>query len=512
MHMLPFTTYVLVLKSLAFSPLFALEDEHLASAVRHGGHLQKSNNFGGLKIRAVYQAFPPYLAKSSDGSLSGISYELFEAIAAGLNVEVEYVPNPHPGDWGVQLENGSWTGMMKMVVDNEVDTVASGMNYSFIPRLKPIFNLGVTITGERAEAVLYTMPFSTDEVRLFVKRPDRSVISIGNHVNEFNTDAWILIAVTTALFVALAALARRVSCSHSQLEMPKAFISATASVARAVASKGGGDWPPKQGLGYRILALTAGLYGIFIYASYCGFLNGYLTLLIPAMTVHNLDDTLEHTAGITTWPRSSFTADLQHSPAGSKRRQVYERFVNDPQASMHSKSDGIANAAKRNYAFLTSRWSMAVSMQSSHRAYSLTPVPNYMFQIDSIAWPFNKNMSSLVTAINGEILAMKQHGIISKTFASYVKLASTCQANSEAKALGVANLYVPVFILAFGIILALSLSIAERTGMFSYATKLPKRDPLTAKLALAERFLSSQLLSPEEKLHSLRHLLANELN
>jgi len=364
------------------------------------------------------------------------------------------------------------------------------------------------VTLERSTATIFTLPLVDTTMAIFVRRPGRSVISIGNHVNEFDTPVWILVALTV-LTLALADIATRLATKgHDHL--PTTLTSSVASLARAVASKGGGDWPPKRGHAHRMLALTAGVFGVFVFANYCSFLNGYLTVLIPALTVKNVEDIYYNTAGLTQWSGSFVVAAMADNPEGSVKRKIYQKFQSDPQAPVRSALQGLANVAERNYALIDARLTGLLALRGSEYECDVMDVPNFSYATTSIALAFAKNLSSLAEAFDRHILDMKQNGVLDQIILRYVKPSTVTQeqCGSGVAPLGRSNLFVPIFILAVGVAAALVFALAERLTSSVYPPKFtPQASSTQVKISLATNVLASRSLEPDQKLDLLQQLL-----
>lgn len=59
------------------------------------------------KIRCAYYTWPPYISKNlKTGQLEGFSYDMTEAVAKSLNLEVEWTVELNPGDQVTALQSG----------------------------------------------------------------------------------------------------------------------------------------------------------------------------------------------------------------------------------------------------------------------------------------------------------------------------------------------------------------------------------------------------------------------
>jgi len=318
------------------------------------------------------------------------------------------------------------------------------------------------VTPGRAEEVHYTLPLSDSEMAIYVQRTGRSVISIGNHLNEFDTLVWILAFLTFVILVVLDIF--MTNRATPEATFSTVFSSTMASVTRAMASKAGGQYPPKRGASHRILALTAGLFGVFIFAAYCGFLNGYLTVLIPAYKVRNVEDIYEHSNGLVQWEGSFILSELASYSEGHVRRRIYDKWLEDEDAKLSTDwRDGFEKVAKRNYALIKARHISRMELRGSDLECQVMEVPNHSARIISIALAFSRQHEELAKAFNREIMRMRQSGELTHISSRYMPddgSKGRCN-DDDVQPLGYSNLYVPVFILSVGFGASLVLSLLE---------------------------------------------------
>ena len=92
-----------------------------------------------------------------------------------------YVRANPVGVWGAQTENGSWTGMVRSIVDGDVTTSVAGTG----------------VTAERFAVLDYPSLSVKSNPRVFVRRPKATDLSVGGYVDEFTNGGW------TSLFLYL---------------------------------------------------------------------------------------------------------------------------------------------------------------------------------------------------------------------------------------------------------------------------------------------------------------------
>ena len=120
-------------------------------------------------IRAVHQSWPPLFYRPNDtGSetYSGYNFEVFETICASLGVKIEYIASRYRGVWAWKNPaNGTWIGMLRMLVDDEADACIAG----------------AAMTPERTEISDFTFATTHFASTIFVQTPSRKQANIDNN-------------------------------------------------------------------------------------------------------------------------------------------------------------------------------------------------------------------------------------------------------------------------------------------------------------------------------------------
>ncbi|XP_042213066.1 glutamate receptor-like isoform X1 [Homarus americanus] len=118
------------------------------------------------------------LGKSPPYRLVGPMVELMKIMTDKLNFCSEYIV-PVDRQFGTELENGTWTGMMGLLLRKEVDM--SGV----------IFTVG----EERARVIDFSVPLYMNEHVLSYKRPDLTP-DIAGFVKPYTIELWNVLLVT----------------------------------------------------------------------------------------------------------------------------------------------------------------------------------------------------------------------------------------------------------------------------------------------------------------------------
>ncbi|XP_054004327.1 probable glutamate receptor isoform X1 [Hylaeus anthracinus] len=82
--------------------------------------------------------------------------------------------------WGVRLPNGTWTGSMGMLMEDEADLAATEL----------------MMTSDRLDIVKFTTPVYSSKCRVYIKRPDTTTVKWNAYLAPFALNVWNAIALT----------------------------------------------------------------------------------------------------------------------------------------------------------------------------------------------------------------------------------------------------------------------------------------------------------------------------
>ena len=110
--------------------------------------LERRGNLGGIALTNAALEWPRlYIATVNDrGTITGGSGyfpDVVSALKTRLNFSVRFA-SPEDGNWGTLDANGSWNGLVAMLVDGEADMVACGLSVSLARQRAIDFTLPVT--------------------------------------------------------------------------------------------------------------------------------------------------------------------------------------------------------------------------------------------------------------------------------------------------------------------------------------------------------------------------------
>lgn len=144
--------------------------------------LEKRSNLNGVTIRYSWFHNPPFVRFNRDGSgkvvgYSGFYVDLFNELQHQLQFTAEYVPPKPKEKWGAKTKNGSWNGMVGMLIRDEID-------YSAI---------GCGINAQRKSVVDFGFPTRGNLFTLMIASTDKPKLNVWAYVNIFPLTAWVII-------------------------------------------------------------------------------------------------------------------------------------------------------------------------------------------------------------------------------------------------------------------------------------------------------------------------------
>ncbi|XP_031367534.1 glutamate receptor U1-like [Apis dorsata] len=148
------------------------------------GLYQRRHDLHGHNIRVVAINDPPISRISHDETgqpfITGFFGEVIQLLQQGMNCTFSY---KEAETWGVQLLNGSWTGSIRMLLEDEADLIATEMMMS----------------SNRLDVLKFTTPIYTSKCRVYIRRPDTTAVKWNAYLAPFAWNIWNAIALTIVI-------------------------------------------------------------------------------------------------------------------------------------------------------------------------------------------------------------------------------------------------------------------------------------------------------------------------
>ncbi|XP_054721270.1 glutamate receptor ionotropic, kainate glr-3-like [Uloborus diversus] len=147
-------------------------------------------NHSGKLIKLVVNESPPYLtlttSKTGEHMMeSGPEAELLKTVREKLGFRYQIL-KPQDGEWGRQLPNGSWTGLVGMLNRKEAD-IAAGC---------------ITITYQRHKACGFSIPYDIQKSVIISRVPGLKSKTYAV-LTPFTAEVWVLFIILLLIFLCL---------------------------------------------------------------------------------------------------------------------------------------------------------------------------------------------------------------------------------------------------------------------------------------------------------------------
>ncbi|KAK2579344.1 hypothetical protein KPH14_008295 [Odynerus spinipes] len=178
--------------------------------------------------------------------------------------------------WGVNLPNGSWTGVIGMLVRNEADIAATGL----------------MMTSDRLDAIAFTSAVYATKYRAFIKRPASTSIKWQAYTAPFDAYIWyaigLLILLSSAMISMIKITVKMVSYYKDFEHSPSTFTEIILYVFGAFCNQG-----MQQSLldPVRVVQFCIHLTAVVVVAAYSAALISFLaikTFVMPFTTMEGL--------------------------------------------------------------------------------------------------------------------------------------------------------------------------------------------------------------------------------
>nr|XP_045610236.1 probable glutamate receptor [Procambarus clarkii] len=226
-------------------------------------------------------------AGTQDGGMltyRGPTTDLVSYLATALNFSYSYM-RPPDGSWGIKRHDGTWSGMVGMVIRQEVDVAVGPFG----------------VSGIRAEVVDFTEPILTDYFRMLGARGRPEVDPWGF---LFPLEPVVWAAILAALLVLPLTAFLMSSCFSLRTVSQKQKFSPTSAYLRILLNQNvleyDGDWWWE-----RVVLAVWGLVTVVLTQSYAGNLMALLAVRHISQPFQSLQDVLDDRSVITIWEKNS---------------------------------------------------------------------------------------------------------------------------------------------------------------------------------------------------------------
>ena len=237
------------------------------------------------------------LAQGNDYSNAvGFSVDILNDLQSQLNFTYESV-SPQKGKWGWKLKNGSWSGLVGMLLDKKIDMTA----------------VGTLVNIKRHGVVDSLLPFFSMQYALLSPSANKPKLNAWEYAYRFSLSVWL----TTIAFLILAAILFSISSRQSVGQgltlMARLFLQL------------GYDVPTTLRVASRMLLLISALTFMLIFMYYESELTATMTSKPPKLGINSFEDVIGQEYTVVTQQANGLAEGfLKSAPKDSAMRWIYD--------------------------------------------------------------------------------------------------------------------------------------------------------------------------------------------
>ena len=265
--------------------------------------MERRSNLNGAVLKHAWFEDPPYVTYIRDESGNVVDYvgynaALLEELQNQMNFRIEHIPATVP-HWGSKNEDGSWSGIVGMLVDKTIDISA----------------IGLLMMPERRIAVDLCYPTFREENTLMTAITTKNKLNVWVFMEIFPITAWAATFAFTIVTALSFSLMARQSISQGMTLMVRLFIQLGYDVRT----------PTKAS---RMLVLVSAMSFCVIFIYYTSDLTTRMTTEPPKLSIRSFEDVI--TKGYKVVAYEDGMDALIDAPRGSAMEDVYKNHMLGP--------------------------------------------------------------------------------------------------------------------------------------------------------------------------------------
>ncbi|RDD41063.1 Glutamate receptor 2 [Trichoplax sp. H2] len=276
-------------------------------------------------------------------SYQGFCIDLINAISEIVGFKYELYVSPD-GQYGSQLNNSKWTGMVGQLQDHLGDAALGDF----------------TISRERQRVIEFTVPYFYSHTAILLRHPGQRSPDLFQFLYPFTLEVWISViiaAVGVSLLLAIYNYLSPYSWGNINNQAREAGMDQTLGnsiwfISAALLQQGCESTP--RGVSSRILGLSWWFFALIIAQTYTAQLTAHLSVTPTNPTIssiHQLANSHQYRVGVT---NGSQTLDFVKSSTSSVHQELWNKIVKDGKLCENT-SEGIENVHQGSFAFLLDR-------------------------------------------------------------------------------------------------------------------------------------------------------------
>ncbi|KDR16875.1 hypothetical protein L798_08617 [Zootermopsis nevadensis] len=407
---------------------------------------ERRNNLYGVTIKATTFENPPNVEPKYNADtveIGGTFGRVWSILSEELNYTTEvYLPEVNGA--GASSGNGTWSGVIQLLVDGTVD-VAVG---------------DVTMTSHRASAIDFSVPLLISRVCIFIRRPESSYQALNNILAPFSSELWFTIQGAMVGLAACLSLVYHVGRRYDGLERPDLYTlpQALLCVFEIFCQQGHDETP--RSWSCRLIYWVSYMAAVVLFAAYSGALVSFLAMQRVEPPFRTLRGLMQHGGYRVATVANSAHFNSFDQTTDETMRNIYEKMFdkNLPNTTL----EGLKNLCSiKNYAFMTTYDTVLLFWKNANCSFMALKEASFP---ETLSIAFSKG-SPYLGVINFKLQQMRDTGVLYRILNN----AWSSEANDD-RALWTSvsiDALTPMFsILTIGILLATVLMILERQAFY----------------------------------------------
>ena len=385
--------------------------------------LDRRSNLNGAILKESW----PTKNRKKFGMQGSIFDDTLFTLQEGMNFSLQYMP-PRQGKFGTKFQNGTWNGLVGMLIEDEIDLVG-----------------GLMVTPARDSVVDFAWPVAYVTVTLFSSTSSAPRLNAWVYLKIFPLAAWMTgFAIIIVLALCFAA-SNSESISNSVILMTRLLLQI-------------GYELPTRGIASKALLLIAALSLTMIFTYYTSDLTAKMTASPKEPNINSFED-VERLGYQVVGQGPGY---LTYSIIGSAPEESAMRRVLTKRYTVLKGYDEINEFAKKVGAG-DMKETLVWALINSHATRAVKNiVPLYIIETRNIPQTLSfEEDSELLALFNHNILKMRESGIINRIKTSRNGNPDQFYGMSDAVVIGYENILFPFACLALGSLLAISISLVE---------------------------------------------------
>ena len=413
-------------------------------------------NLKGVNLRCAAAANPPFqivtaLKGDKEGQIliDGYMANLWNELQRITNFSYVLYPSVD-GSWGSLSDDGNWSGMIGMILRDEVDFAVSDF----------------FITLDRSYVVDFSMPLMNSQSKMYIPIPSQAA-GLSTFVNPFTNQLWL---VTTLMILVSSVIISityyiHIYVSYEDIDYPNNFgINMALFLSFASLCQQGIEYEAKR-FSTRIATMTIFFATLVVFAAYSASLTSFLAIFKVEMPFSDLE-TMYYGTNYKIGSIRNTAFDNLFKAGNDLDKKIFE----DRQDYVGSVDEGLEKSNNEEFAFLWDSGTMdfLIGKKCSHIAIPKT-VLNAV-----IAFVIRKN-SPYTNMFNYFISKLQESGQLSRMWSRWkAEVRKDCFDNG-ATGLGISNVIAAFLVIGGAILMSGCILAGERLWKIKLVAEVTKK-------------------------------------